>query len=756
MKLSLSKIAFILVALCAFALGMKQLREPDVWWQLLAGRWMLEHGSVTHTDVFSYTMQGANWINIKWLYEVIIAFLEKGLGPEAVLLLQSIANVAIVWLLYKTIRLLSGTTSNILAAVVSLIAFLAISEYRMAGRPEMVSHLLSTAYLFLLWRNPRFEWKSLLLFIPLQCLWANMHEGYPVGLVILATATVGSFISYLFNKEKQALLQTGRIAAVFVLSLLAVLCNPNGIVLWQQPFEIYRQVWANKYTTELYSYADIQYWTIQAKLHITILALVTFYWIIQLLTAIKQKQLKQFLSPVLAGYLLMIPLFAYLSLTANRNIPFAQIVLIPSLPIVLSWLFTVSRLRAIKLLNTISEKADVIAIAVTALFYVAIVSNKWYAFTKSPNKYGIHVAMLNNPTGAADFIKQNNIKGTAFSDYFISSYLLWGNYPDFKSYIDLRDLDVFPANFFDDYFSIYQQPSKFTELDKKYNFDYVVLSTSQLGNVQFNLYWGKDYNLIYVDPVASIFLKYNNRNKSLNENKQIQKLFNWPAPIEDAAWASGLSKLLNPVVEYSDEDGELQGVYASRFYNLMKNYRLSLQLLRSAPQDNVKTLVALGQTYLQWAGAVPSDQERRMKADSAQIYLEQAEEADPSEKSIYSAEGSLFALKGNYDKAAESIQKFLSYDQSNDYMYYLYGFSNRMLWKAGDETKLSDVISAMKTSLKLNPMNGKASLYLAEAYLAKADNDNARKCLKEAIESGNPWLPQEQQLLDMMKHQLGV
>lgn len=756
MKLSLSKIAFILVALCAFALGMKQLREPDVWWQLLAGRWMLEHGAVTHTDVFSYTMQGAKWINVKWLYEVIIAFLEKGLGPEAVLLLQSVVNVAIVWLLYKTIRLVSSSTSNVLAVVVSLIAFLAISEYRMAGRPEMVSHLLCTAYLYLLWRNPRFEWKYLLPLIPLQCLWANMHEGYPVGLVILATATAGSFMSYLLNKEKLVLQQTGRIAAVFVLSLLAVLCNPNGIVLWQQPFEIYRQVWANKYTTELYSYADIQYWTIQAKLHIGILALVSAYWATQLLKAIKQKQLKQFLSPVLAGYLLMIPLFAYLSLTANRNIPFAQIVLIPSLPIALSCLLTVSRLSAIKLLNTIAEKAAVIAIVVTVLFYVAIVSNKWYAFTKSPNKYGIHVAMLNNPTGAADFIKQNNIKGTAFSDYFISSYLLWSNYPDFKSYIDLRDLDVFPAKFFDDYFSIYQQPSKFAELDKKYNFDYVVLSTSQLGNVQFNLYWGKDYNLIYVDPVASIFLKYTEANKPVNSNKQIQKLFNWPSPVEDATWASGLSKLLNPALSYDDEDGELQGIYASRFYNQMKNYKLSLQLLHSAPQDNVNTLVALGQTYLQWASAISSPLERKAKADTAQMYLEQAESIDPSEKGIYSAEGSLFALTGNYDKAVESIQKFLHYDQSNDYMYFLYGFSNRMIWKGGDETKLPDVISAMKTSLKLNPMNGKASLYLAEAYLAKADSDNARKYLKEAIESGNPWLPQEQQLLDMMKHQLGV
>lgn len=756
MKLSLSKIAFILLCLCAFVLGMKQLREPDVWWQLLAGRWMLEHGAVTHTDVFSYTMQGAKWINVKWLYEVIIAFLEKGLGPEAVLLLQSVVNVAIVWLLYKTIRLLSGTTSNILAVVLSLIAFLAISEYRMAGRPEMISHLLCTAYVYLLWRNPRFEWKSLLFFVPLQCLWANMHEGYPVGLVILTTATIGSFIAYIFSREKQVLQQTGRIAVVFVLSVLAVLCNPNGIVLWQQPFEIYRQVWANKYTTELYSYADIQYWTLQAKLHIAILLLVAAYWIIQLLTAVKQKQLKQFLSPVLTGYLLMIPLFAYLSLTANRNIPFAQIVLIPSLPIALSWLLTLSRLRAIKIVDKIAAKGALIAIGIIAVFYIAVVSNKWYAFTKSPNKYGIHVSMLNNPTGAAEFMKQHNIKGRAFSDYFISSYLLWSHYPDFKSYIDLRDLDVFPTSFFDDYFSMYERTEKFDELDKKHNFDYVVLSTSQMSNVQMRLYWGKDYNLVYVDPVSAIFLKYTEGNKPINQNKQIQKLFSWPLPAEDAAWASGITHILNPLTSYEEEEDALQAVYAARFYNRVKNYKLSLQVMKSAPMDNVQSLVVLGQTYLQWADAVSTHPERVAKTDTAQIYLEQAMEADPSEKGIYSALGSLYAMKGDYAKAAENAEKFIYMDPSNDYIYYLSGYSNRMLWKAGDDSKLPDVISAMKTSLRLNNQNGKAKLYLAEAYLAKADNDNARMYLKEAIESGNPWLPKEQQLLDMMKHQLGI
>ena len=57
---------YIICYLCALALAMKQLREPDMWWQLLSGKWMLENGAITRTDVFSYTMAGQKWINVKW------------------------------------------------------------------------------------------------------------------------------------------------------------------------------------------------------------------------------------------------------------------------------------------------------------------------------------------------------------------------------------------------------------------------------------------------------------------------------------------------------------------------------------------------------------------------------------------------------------------------------------------------------------------------------------------------------------------
>ncbi|MBS1772571.1 MAG: hypothetical protein JST82_06915 [Bacteroidetes bacterium] len=625
-----------MLGLCAFALGLKQLREPDIWWQLLSGRWMIEHGAITRTDMFSYTMQGHKWVNVKWLYEVVAAGLEKAGGPEVVLLLQALVNLAIVYLLYRATKLLAeklNTQIPVFASALSLLLFLAIVEYRMAGRPEMMSHLFCTIFIFLIWRNPTFDWKKAWLFIPLQCLWANMHEAYPVGMVIIGACAGGSLVSYILTKEKTALQQTIRTALLFLACGLIILCNPNTIQLWKQPFEIYRQVWANKYTTELFSIKDPEYWTIEAKWYITLLVLSILYWVIKIAAVVKQKQVRSFFTPVITSYLILLPLFAYLSITANRNIPFAMIVLLPSVAVMLVWLVNILRIQNIGLFQKITKQALPIAIVITGLFYVSIVSNKFYKYTNSPNRYGMHVSMLHNPTGAADFIKEHHIQGTPFSDYFVSSYLLWKLYPSFKSYIDLRDLDVFPVEFFDDYFNIYTQPEKFDTLDSKYNFNYVVVSTSQLLALQMKLFWGKGYNMVYVDPVAAIFLKSNAINEHLNNNRAIQKTFSWPAPVEEQGWAQTITKLLNPFVNYDEEDGSLQAMYAARYYNAMKDYPVSIQqLLPQMPalEDNAEANYTMGATFMQYGNALKPGPDKQRKLDSASIFIQRAKELDPN------------------------------------------------------------------------------------------------------------------------------
>jgi tetratricopeptide (TPR) repeat protein len=762
MRPPIKKLPFFLCYLIAFVFGIKQLREPDIWWQLLSGRWMLEHGAITRTDVFSYTMYGHRWVNVKWLYEIFIHLLEKGLGPEGVILLQAVVNVGILWALFHTLKQIRQKLNIAVpdfATIIAALLFFIMVEYRMTGRPEMMSHLMCALFLSYIWCYPELNWKQFIWPLILQCLWANMHEAYPVGLVIVAAYAAGSFIAYILNKDKIYLQTAQRAGLLFLAAAVVILINPNGIQLWKQPFEIYRQVLVNKYTTELFSYKDAEYWTIQAKLHMVILIAAIIFWGIRIIRAIKQKD-KKYTSPLIIASFIWIVLFGYLSLSANRNIPFAQIALFPSVAIMLTWLSGFVKAKAQKPFSVAEKYALSASIVIPILFYISIVSNKYYKATKSVNLYGVHTSILHNPAGAAAFIQQYGVKGRAFSDYFVSSYLLWALYPDFKSYIDLRDLDIFPAAFFDDYFSIYNQPNKFYDLDKKYNFNYAIFSTSQMTALQERLYWGNGYNLVYVDPVCCIFLKTNKQNEALNNNWQIQKMFTWPAAPEDPQWADLLTRALNPAVSYENEDEKYSPIYAAKFYNEMRNFPSAIKLLRPAMndlEDNADANLAMGNSYLKYAAVEGDTIQKKQKADSARSFLERAQQLDPDKEGVYLALADLSFMYGNFREGADNLEHYIKLNDHNDYVYYLLGLAYRELWMQmhlGED--IDETISAMNHSLKLNPGNGKAYLYLSEAYVNKKDMNTARTYLMKAIKSGNQWQPVEQKIMEELKTKLNA
>ncbi len=754
MQRFLKNLPYLLCYICAFVLGMKQLREPDIWWQLLSGRWMLENGAITRTDMFSYTMAGHRWINVKWLYEILIGSIEKMSGPEGVVLLQCLVNVAIVYLLQRTLQYFAAQQRRELPMfpkVAAMLLFLAIVEYRMAGRPEMISHLMCALYMFLLWRSPAFEWKKIGWLVLLQCIWANMHEGYPVGIVTIGTYMGGSFISYIINKEKNYLQQGIRAAMVFGAAILVILLNPNGIQLWKQPFEIYRQVWANKYTTELYSYTNPEYWTIEAKWHIGLLIAVIAFWIVRIVENRKQKTLQ--FSPMLVSYLLLIPLMGYLSLTANRNIPFSQIVLFPTVSIMVMWVIEKLKLQTKGWYIKVAKQSAIAAGIIGLLFYVSIVSNRFYKYTQSPNRYGIHISMMHNPTGVADFIRQYNIKGLPFSDYFVSSYLLWSLYPDYKSYIDLRDLDVFPTEFFDDYFSMYNAPDKFFEVDKKYNFNYVVLSTSQMVPLQQKLYWGQEYNLVYIDPVACLYVKKNAGNAAISNDPVAQKLFTWPAPIDDATWASALTNLLNPAAAYDDEEETNLPVRAALFYNQVRNYPLAIKVLQphlAELEGNADAFYAMGNTYLDYGNVLSDPRQKAQKIDSARLLLEQAIALDPGKPNVYSALASIYMVQGNTNEAERLLKKYIELDKHNDGVYMMLGLCER------HDGNTSKMMQYMEESIRINDENGKAHLYMSEGYTNGSVKEKARMHLGKALNTNARWTEGETKLIQQLKAQLNM
>lgn len=753
-----TRLPYLLCYLSAFVLGMKQLREPDMWWQLLTGEWMLENGEVTRQDMFSYTMEGTRWVNVKWLYEVIIAFLEKGLGPHGVMLLQSVVNVAIVYILLRILYVIAEKTGNKVSLFFSTIAvllFLFISEFRMAGRPEMVSHLMTALYVLILWNSRDFSYKKIWWLIPLQCLWANMHEGYPVGIVIIALYAGGSLISYLITKERAYIQHTSRLGIIILAAIVVILINPNGLQLWKQPFEIFRQLNVNKYTTELFSFTEPRYWTIQAKVHVTMFIITILYWVYRYFIS---KKGKPELTPLLAGYLLSIPVFGYLSLSANRNIPFAQIMLLPTIAMVPTMIAEIMNLGAKSFYRNLAKRTVIISSIIVAIGYIFIVSDGYYKFTDSKNRYGIHLNTLHNPVTASEFIQKHNLKGPAFSDYYVSSYLLWDNYPNFKSYIDLRDLDIFSSDFFDNYFEIYHQPSKFYELDSQYKFNYLVLSTSQLKPLHQLLYWKEGFNVVHIDPVATVMLRESEENRALNAHMGFS-LFTWPQEAIDPGWAEALTKLLNPNVHYEEEDKRYSPIYAGRYYNMVKNYTITQRMLLPAIQtglsDDPEALSTLAFGYMEQAGYLQGAAQKS-KTDSAFILFKKAEEADPGHTSTQLGLASMAAMRRDYEQAVFYLDNYIDEKDDNDFVYYLRGISARALWvQTRDDEYKNKAIGSFEESLELNEYNLKPHLYLADIYWQSGDRDEAREHIKHLEGTEVPFLADEEKLLQQLKGVMG-
>lgn len=400
-----------------------------------------------------------------------------------------------------------------------------------------------------------------------------------------------------------------------------------------------------------------------------------------------------------------------------------------------------------------------IASVAGVLLYVSVVNNSYYKFTDSPNRYGIHRSMLHNPTGAVDFIRQNHITGRAFSDYFVSSYLLWALYPDFKSFIDLRDLDIFPEKFFDKYFSMYEDPKVFHELDKKYNFNYVVISTSQLSALQHNLYWGEGFNQVYVDPVTVIYLKTNQENSRINDNWGLQKLFTWPQQAEDPGWAFALNNIFNPAHSYEREDEIHAPVYSAMYYNELGNYPLAIKQLLPAMYDlgdDADANFTLGNAYMQYAQVVNEPGERRRKLDSAYNYIEKSRQLNPRNAKVYSGLANLALMSGDYPQAISYLEKSIAINDDDAYIHFLAGLCYRVLWKKGEAKYRDKTEKEMNRSLELNPENTRAYLYLAEIESSKNKIKPAKTYLQSSLEARASFTSEEDTLLHELEAKLNI
>jgi hypothetical protein len=236
-RLSLSN-AFPLVLLLGL-LGMtaRPLTDPDLWWHLRTGQWIVETGHVPHTDPFSFTRAGQAWVSHEWLSEVIFYQLWKHGGAAAAALIVFSAMVTTAGFMLLYLRC-SGARYWAAAAT----AFGALTAAPSWGvRPQMFTFTLAS---LLLWLIESGERRPRLLFWipPLFLLWLNLHAGFALGPALLLAYGIGLVAETAVGNTpwpdaRRILL---RVLLLLLASAALVPLNPSGAQLYRYPFDTLR------------------------------------------------------------------------------------------------------------------------------------------------------------------------------------------------------------------------------------------------------------------------------------------------------------------------------------------------------------------------------------------------------------------------------------------------------------------------------------------------------------------------------------
>ena len=182
---------WIVIAFVLAGLTLRPLSDPDLWWHLVIGRWMVSHDSVPVQDHWNEFAAGDPWLAYSWLAEVIFAKVELSGGLSALLALK--------WILGAFSLIVFGLclcrTAKHWTAGFSLALLVGIACYPYFGlRPQVFSWICAMVVLYFaeqICQRSRRPLDFVFLAITMT-VWANVHLTTVFGVVMAVFWVLGT------------------------------------------------------------------------------------------------------------------------------------------------------------------------------------------------------------------------------------------------------------------------------------------------------------------------------------------------------------------------------------------------------------------------------------------------------------------------------------------------------------------------------------------------------------------------------------
>lgn len=230
--------------------------DPDIWWHLRTGQWIVEHGAIPSTDPFSSYGMGKPWVPYSWLFEVFMSWLYDVWGLVGLVFYPAVMGAAVLGMTYHLVA--RRQPNPVLAAGLTALAGMAMAKV-MTPRPWLFTILFFAITLDLVLavregRRTRGVWCLPMLF----ALWANIHIQFVYGLLLLGLACTAAILDPLLTRTRlRAYIQpanpsaTGTWLALTVACVVATLLNPAHVKLYAVIADLGAQTGMYEYTQEL-------------------------------------------------------------------------------------------------------------------------------------------------------------------------------------------------------------------------------------------------------------------------------------------------------------------------------------------------------------------------------------------------------------------------------------------------------------------------------------------------------------------------
>jgi hypothetical protein len=90
------KVCWISIGLVAAAYLVDPINDPDLWWHIVAGRWIIAHQAVPHVEIWNQFSLGIPWKAYSWSNEIVLAAVNDSLGIMGLLALKVALGVFLV------------------------------------------------------------------------------------------------------------------------------------------------------------------------------------------------------------------------------------------------------------------------------------------------------------------------------------------------------------------------------------------------------------------------------------------------------------------------------------------------------------------------------------------------------------------------------------------------------------------------------------------------------------------------------------